>query len=173
MTTEQFDALPAEVEGCHYELLDGELIEVPSASGRHNYSAGRLTTFLNVFIFRTKLAAVLPETEFAVGENRLRPDIAILSKTKFERMGEGTSPVRELPDIAIEIASPSESASAMERKVTAYLEAGVGEVWVIYPRTEHLFVHTIAGTRMIDRSGSLETPMLPGWSLEVGAIFRD
>ncbi len=171
MTAAQFDALPAEVEGFHYELLDGELIEVPSASGRHNFAAGRLTTFLNIYLFRTKVAAVLPETEFAIGESRLRPDIAVLSRANFERMGEGVSPVRELPEIAIEIASPSESASAMERKVAAYLGAGVSEVWVIYPSTEHLFVHTKSGARLFDRDALLETAVLPGWSLRIGEIF--
>jgi len=35
MTAEQFDALPEE-EGRNWELLDGELIEVPSATPKHN-----------------------------------------------------------------------------------------------------------------------------------------
>ena len=172
MRPEQFDALP-EREGLHYELLDGELIEVPSASARHNYIAGLLTYKLNHFLVPNRLAVVLPETEFAVGVNRLRPDIAVMSKAKFELIGEGRSPVPELPEIAVEIASPSESAPEMERKVAVYLEAGVTEVWVVYPRTRHLFAHTNAGARLVDREGVLTTDVLPGWSLRVGEIFSN
>jgi Uma2 family endonuclease len=114
---------------------------------------------------------VLPETEFAIGANRLRPDIAVLAREEFERIGEGRSPVRELPEIAIEIASPSESASEMERKVAAYLEAGVGEVWVVYPRTQHVYVYTGFCAQLVDRESLLTTAFLPGWSLPVGDIF--
>jgi Uma2 family endonuclease len=173
MTAEQFDALPVAEEGPRYELLDGELIEVSSASGRHNYIAGLLAAFINIFLLRNPIAAVLPETEFALGESRLQPDIAVLSRANFERMGEGRSPVRELPAIVVEIASPSESAIKMEGKITSYLGAGVSEVWVIYPDTQHLFVHTTSGAKLFDRNAVLETPLLPGWSLRVSEIFRD
>jgi Uma2 family endonuclease len=61
----------------------------------------------------------------------------------------------------------------MERKIAAYLEAGVNEVWTLYPDTRHLFVHTISGARLFDRSAVLETVLLPGWSLRIGDVFRD
>lgn len=92
---------------------------------------------------------------------------------RYKRAGEGRRPVRELPEIAVEIVSPSDSAARMERKIAAYLRAGVREVWVIYQETEHLYVHTTAGVRLVDRDADLETPVLPGWSLKVGEIFRD
>jgi hypothetical protein len=73
----------------------------------------------------------------------------------------------------IEIPAPSESAARMERTFAAYLEAGVSEVWVIYPDTRHLFVHTTSGARLCGRHAVLDTPLLPGWSLQVNEIFRD
>lgn len=172
MTAEQFDALPGE-EGINYELLDGELIEVPTASLRHNRIAGLLTTFLNNFLLQNPLAIVAPETEFGLGENRLQPDVAVVAMEKYKRAGEGRSPVREVPEIAVEIVSPSESAIDVERKTAAYLRGRVREVWVIYQETEHIYVYTIAGVRLLDREAILETPVLPGWSLRVGEIFRD
>ncbi len=45
MTAEQFDALPEE-EGRKWELLDGELIEVSSATPEHNLILARLFALL-------------------------------------------------------------------------------------------------------------------------------
>ena len=78
-----------------------------------------------------------------------------------------------LPDLVVEIASPSESAIEMERKIAAYLKAGVNEVWAIYPDTQHLFVHTTSGAKLFDRDAVLETSVLPDWSLRMSEIFRD
>ena len=173
MTAEQFDALPAADEGPRYELLDGDLIEVSGASWKHNVIAGLLITFLNNFLLRNRFAAVSQDSEFAIGGSRLQPDVAVLSKEKLDRIGEGRSPIREVPEITVEIASPSESAIQLERKIALYLEGGVSEVWVIYPDTQHLFVHTTSGAKLFDRHAVLETSLLPGWSLQVSEIFRD
>ena len=49
MTAEQFDALPEE-EGRKWELLDGELIEVSSATPEHNYILAQLLSLLQTFV---------------------------------------------------------------------------------------------------------------------------
>src|ERR1039458_2747954 len=48
MTAEQFDALPEE-ECREWELLDGELIEVSSATPKHNRILARLLRLLHNF----------------------------------------------------------------------------------------------------------------------------
>src|ERR1022692_3670207 len=79
MTAEQFDALPKE-EGRKWELLDGELIEVPSATPRHNRILGRLFKLLDSSAEARRLGAVLIETDLAVRANtRLRPDFGFFS----------------------------------------------------------------------------------------------
>ena len=68
MTAEQFDALPEE-ECRKWELLDGELIEVSSATPKHNRILARLLRLLDNFAEARKLGAVLPETDLAVRAN--------------------------------------------------------------------------------------------------------
>src|SRR5207237_382996 len=133
MSAEEFDRLPEE-EGRRYELLDGELIDVASATPEHNFVRSLFSTSLmNYFLTRGLRAAALPETDFAVGANRrLRPDIAVLLPAKWTKIDRSRVPVTVPPDTAIEIVSPSESASDLERKIEAYLQAGTTEVWVIY-----------------------------------------
>jgi Uma2 family endonuclease len=82
MTAEQFDALPEE-EGRKWELLDGELIEVPSATPRHNRILTRLLRLLDSFAEAHKLGAALPATDLAVRANtRLRPDFGFFRRKR-------------------------------------------------------------------------------------------
>src|SRR5438477_13079377 len=106
MAAEQFDQLPEE-EGRRYELLDGELIEVPSATPGHNLIQGILLTSLINFFMRTLRGMALAETDFALGgSRRLRPDIAVLFSDKWAKVDRWKVPVTIAPDIAIEIVCP-------------------------------------------------------------------
>ncbi len=97
-----------------------------------------------------------------MGDNRFQPDVAVISLERWKRIGSMSAPIPEPPDIAIEVVSPSESAFLLDQKVTAYLLAGVQEVWVLYHSTEHLFIHTADQVRRLDLEGTIETPLLPG-----------
>src|SRR5205814_2233204 len=50
------------------------------------------------------------------------------------------------PDLAVEIVSPSESASDLQRKIELLLKNGALAVWVIYPATFTVQVHLADGT---------------------------
>jgi Uma2 family endonuclease len=172
ISAEEFDRLPEE-EGRRYELLDGELIEVASATPGHNVVEITLGASLQSYLAGARLkAAVLPVTEFALGGNRrLQPDLAVIFPEKWARVDRWKVPVMEPPDIAVEIVSPSESASHLDRKVEAYLAAGASEVWVIFPDGPHMYVHTLAGARRLAATDRLDSALLPGWSIAVGDLF--
>jgi Uma2 family endonuclease len=107
MTAAQFDALPEEA-GRRWELLDREIIEVPNATARHDDVEAELLFSLMLFIGPRKLGKVIPDTEFAFGESRLRPGLSILSQSKWAELDRDKVPVRTIPDITVEIVSPSE-----------------------------------------------------------------
>src|SRR5438874_7849810 len=120
MTAEQLDALPEE-EGRKWELLDGELIEVLSATPKHNRILMRLSSPLDTFADARKLGVVLPETDLAVRVNtRLRPDFGFFSADTWRTVDLEKVPVVQIPDVAVEILSPSETATTINRKVEAY-----------------------------------------------------
>ena len=170
MTAEQFDQLPAEEE--RYELLDGELIEMPSATYRHNRISVILSTSLKNYLSASHSGEVVPDTEFAVGANtRLRPDLAVLGAEKWARADQDKVPVTVMPDIAVEIVSPSDSASKLESKVERYLAAGVVEVWIIYPVQQHVYVHNSSVVSKLASTGRLSSPLLTGWSIAVSDLF--
>jgi Uma2 family endonuclease len=150
MTAEQFDALPEE-EIRNWELPDGELIEVPSATTLHNRILMRLARNLDEYAETMRLGAVLPETDLVVRkDSRLRPDFGFFLATTWATVDLTKVPVVQTPDIAIEIISPSETIATMQRKVEAYLKWGVHEVWLIFPETSTPF----SSTRWPARNGS-------------------
>ncbi|MCZ2147496.1 MAG: Uma2 family endonuclease [Bryobacterales bacterium] len=169
ITAGQFDKLPPE-EGLRYELLHGEMVEVSSANPVHSDILTSLIIALGLTV-RRQGGAVLPDTEFAFGESRLRPDLAVLPAEAWKRMDHLKVPVSEMPVIVVEIVSPSESAFGVDKKIGIYLQSGISEVWVIYPETKHLYVHTASGVRRLTSSAIMESALLPGWSLPVGDLF--
>jgi Uma2 family endonuclease len=173
MTAEQFDALPEE-EGRKWELLDGELIEVSSATPRHNRILARLIRLLDGFAESKKLGAVLPETDLAVRANtRLRPDFGFFSAETWQTVDIDRVPVVQTPDIAVEIISPSELATTINRKVQAYLKWGVKEVWLIDPEVQMILVHTLAGAQRLSEGTFLISEFVPGWRLRIADLFEN
>jgi Uma2 family endonuclease len=173
MTAEQFDALPEE-EGRKWELLDGELIEVSSATPKHNLILMRLSSLLHTFAFPRKLGVVLPETDLAVGANtRLRPDFGFFSSETWQSVDLDRVPVVQTPDIAVEIISPSETATTINRKLDAYLKWGVQEVWLIEPEIRTLFIHTLAGAQRLSEGAWLTSDLVPGWRVQVADLFEN
>jgi len=77
------------------------------------------------------------------------------------------------PDLAVEIVSPGESAEEVREKVRDYLTAGTPLVWLVYPRTREVVVHTPDGlARAYGDSAMLERfDTLPGFSCAVAELF--
>jgi Uma2 family endonuclease len=173
MTAEQFDALPEE-EGRNWELLDGDLIDVPSATPRHNLIYGHLMSLLYGFAEPRKLGVVLPRTDMAVRENtRLRPDVGFFSVETWRTVDLKRVPVIQTPVIAVEIIQPSETATTVHRVIDAYLKWGVQEVWLIEPEIRTLFVHTLAGVKRLSEGAFLTSELVPGFRLQIADLFEN
>lgn len=170
MTAEEFDRLPVE-DGRSYELIRGELIELSSASFEHNTALMRLLFLLEMHLHRDRQAIAVPETQFSLGGERPQPDVAVLSAAKAAQVDRRAVPVQVVPDVTVEIVSPSETAERLEEKVRLYLEAGVAEVWVMYPASRQVHVHTRSGMRRLGADDILESAAVPGFSVRVSDLF--
>lgn len=170
MTAAQFDALPV-ADGRRTELIDGEIVEVSSATALHNKIQVALIYLLMRYMQARKIGNVLNNTEFAIGENRFQPDLAVFAGEALRNWDLTKLPVEVLPDIAVEIISPSESAYHVDHKLRSYLKHGVKEVWLVYTEEPHIYVHTTESIQRLEHNHTLTTPQLPGWSLVVGDAF--
>ena len=78
------------------------------------------------------------------------------------------------PDPAVEIVSPGDDASDLREKIKQYLDAGTAVMWIIYPRSCQIEVHTADKTiRTLGVEDTWEAPhLLPGLRLSVRAIVE-
>ena len=106
-----------------------------------------------------------------------RPDVAFVSYERWAldqdlTAGNGWEVV---PNLAVEVISPTDMAVEVMGKVYEYLEAGVVEVWLIYPelRRVHRFGPggeiTCVGPEGVLDGGTV----LPGWQLPLIDLFRN
>jgi Uma2 family endonuclease len=128
LTAEEFLNLP-DTPG-KQELLDGELISLPLAKHSHSEIAREFEHLLRSAIDGSsvwRLAA------YQLRRGWLIPDVSVTWPDQ---------PVSEWfqgsPMIAIEIVSPGNTAWEIDRKVSAYLQEGAAEVWVVYPATRSM-----------------------------------
>jgi Uma2 family endonuclease len=104
----------------------------------------------------------------------LGPEVALVSEA---RSSANPPPARGFweiaPDLAVEIVSPDDSAAEINEKVRDYLDAGVGLVWVVYPRTRQ--VHACRpeeGVGIVLADGVLEGGnVVPGFRLPLAELW--
>ena len=173
MTIEQYDALP-DKEGVKYELDAGVLITVlASPSLFHNMIRDRLGMKLYAFAEERKLGLLSWETDFQLSEATVRiPDLSFIRAARLQGLDPHQRP-QGAPDLAIEIASPSDKPDDLARKAQQYLAAGARAVWVFYPEAQLAYLYRPSERIEVrDESQSLDNAeLLPGFSVALSAIF--
>jgi Uma2 family endonuclease len=139
ITEEEFLRLPD--DGRKYELVNGEVKEVP-AGVRHDEYVARLCFLLYPFT-RGKGALCGSQAGFRMANGNVRaPDVSF---TRKERLPDGIAPQGFgdfAPDLCIEIISPSEDREEMAQKLREYFASGARMVWHMRPEMQTLQVFT-------------------------------
>ena len=127
-----------------YEIIEGELYEMPSPSRAH------ATTIINLIALLLPIVANLrarlytaPFDVFVPGGAPVQPDILVVlpeTGTRVEDHG-----VEGPPDLVIEILSPSNRVHDLLTKRALYGRAGVREYWIVDPEARTLEVLVLDG----------------------------
>jgi len=175
--TEQ-DVLEAERRtGCPPELIDGVLVE-KAVGYIESLLAMALGGYLREFVRPGKLGIVLGEAgTLRVLHGQVRvPDVCFISRDRFPGGRLLDAPIPGLvPDLAIEILSPSNTQGEMARKLRDYLSAGVRLVWYIDPRdrTARVFTSIDEGLRLGEKDVLDGGQVLPGFQLPLEKLFAE
>jgi len=176
LTFEEYLVLPEE-PGKRFELDRGELIVEPSPTFRHNLIRERIARHLGDFVKANRLGGVTVENDFRLAPDTVRnPDVAFVATDSLSRMDVDVSPIEGIPNLAIEVVSPSNSAQDMLTKVHQYLDAGCQAVWVFYPNLKLVQVHNPQRTHEVAAPASLQEEKLFGhkpYSLPLTPIFDE
>ena len=176
ITSAEFQARPDEFDQSgnriKEELIGGEIVKMASASWRHDLVKNNVGTALILHLATHSglgLRAVI-EYAFQVSESdTLTPDVAVLRTERFFSV-EGRL-IKGAPEIAIEVISPTDTASGIKRKIKAYLENGAGSVWIFYDDGS-VMLHNGSQVRVAEGEQLLEDPLLPGFSVPVSTFFK-
>jgi Uma2 family endonuclease len=175
MTYEEYRLLPD--DGNRYELIEGELFIVsPAPSTRHQTILTNLLVALATALHKPGLARVFPAPTDLVlsATTAVQPDVIVIA-------GANTSiitprAIEGVPDIAVEILSPSSLDRDRYIKKRLFQRAGVREYWVIDPEASSLIVYRLdQGTYGIraryDRTSVLESPEFPALRIPLRDVF--
>lgn len=163
--------------GRRYELVKGELFEMPPAGGRHGNVAIQIGGVLNAYVKGNQLGAVFAaETGFILRRNPdtvRAPDASFVSKERL--------PARELPigfmdmapDLAVEVVSPGDTAREVREKVEEWLGAGTRLVWIIYPSARSVTVYqSPEDFQELSERDSLDGgQVVPGFTCRIRDLF--
>lgn len=172
---EDYKNLP-ESETKRYELLEGDLIMVPSPGFAHQRISGNIEFLLRVFIQEHNLGILLhsPFDVILSEENVVQPDILFVSKNRLNIITEQN--IQGSPDLVIEIFSPSTTGRDRTLKRTLYAKYGVKEYWLVDPETKTIEVLRLAERGYI-RDGlykegeMLTSSLLKGLRIDLKEIF--
>ncbi len=160
-----------------YELIRGELIDVSPSALPSNLVLSYLHWELYGFVRAHRMgfvsvgeAGYLIETD---PDSVVSPDIAFVARDRMIDPIPARGFVRVVPDLIVEVISPTDERRDIERKQALYAKVGVPLVWWIDPEHETATVHR-SGEPVVrlDCSGTLDGgSVLPGFRLALNDVF--
>ena len=196
MTHEDLLAVPD--DGNRYELVRGEILRMPPPQGRHPSIEARLVEAIGRYLYERARALGWEESQgydardalvgrvdsgeagvrFALPDDPDQTrgmDVCYLNPEQVARH-RASGPdayMREVPALAVEVISPSESASYVQEKVDDHLAGGAQLVWLLFPRRRVVQVHSPDHTMIAVTANDLlegdEVP--PGFAVPVDTLF--
>ncbi len=174
LTVEDYRSTP---EGSRYQLVEGELIMAPAPNLYHQEIVGRLYRALVSHVEQHGLGRVFvaPADVYLSEHNVVQPDVLFVSKARENILGDDG--VHGVPDLVVEVISPSTAQLEKTTKRRVYAQAGVKEMWLVDPLLQQIHVYDFVQNpakpvRVIEEDETLESALVPGLSVRATDIFR-
>ncbi|MBC8154675.1 MAG: Uma2 family endonuclease [Bacteroidetes bacterium] len=155
-----------------YEWHDGTLVQ---QSGMKKEERPIIRVITRAFAKTTayqQRAELLAETNCWLTDEQMRiPDLAFFTDEQIK--ASATDDTEPIPAFVVELISPGDKASHIEKKVLEYFSAGVTVVWHIYPDLTMVRVFTspkLSTTSFADDTISAG-PAIPDLQLTIGELF--
>jgi Uma2 family endonuclease len=177
LTAEDFLAL-AEVPGKRYELVRGDLVEMPAATALHGDIAGLIYDLLKAFVRLHALGRVYGD---GVGYIVARdpdvvrvPDVSFVARERIPPAGSPDAFWPFAPDLAVEVVSAGDRPGKVQAKVQEYLAGGSRLVWVAWPATRTVVAHAADGSvRIYGPDDELDGDVVvPGFRVPVADLYE-
>ncbi|MCC6615245.1 MAG: Uma2 family endonuclease [Anaerolineae bacterium] len=165
-----------------FELIDDQRRPKMPTTAEHAEIIKLLNDLLAAFeragviVRYTESTFILTDRPDWVKGSRL-PDVMVYAAERMAAYKSGDPAWKEkpfilVPDLCIEVISPTDQYVDVDEKVARYLGDGVRAVWVLNPRMQSVVVYTqgdiqrLAGEEVLDGG-----EVIPGFSLAVKSLF--
>ena len=163
-------------EDKRYELLDGELVPIPTPGERHQSISILLGWKLVQFASEHSLGRVyLAPFDVVLSDvDVVQPDLLFVSNERGHIITPAN--IQGAPDLIVEILSPSTAERDKTFKRALYARHGVNEYWMVDTIAKDITVLLLGerGYEVVDIYGEgeiLTSPTLQGFALSIGDIF--
>ena len=171
------DLLKLYGEGVRGELIRGVLCQTLPSSGEHGEIVVNLVTELGNFVKPRRLGRLAASDSGVLLERSpdtvREPDIVFYSAEKIPLGVRVTGYYEEVPDLVVEVVSPSNSVREVNDKARMWVSYGTRLVWVLHPNRHSVDVHTPNGAVVTLSNDDPLTggDVLPGFECSLSDIF--
>jgi Uma2 family endonuclease len=127
-TYDDYAALPG--DGRRYEIVNGVLVMAPAPNRAHQDAVLRIAHYLLMHVEFAGLGKVMiaPFDVQLSSEDVFQPDVFVVLNAHLERVQE--KKFMGVPDLVVEVASPSTAVYDRLTKFEKYAQAGIPEYWL-------------------------------------------
>jgi Uma2 family endonuclease len=170
----EFDALQFNAGwSMDMELIAGEAVVVPPIGGPASDAQGKLHIALSRWQEEAAGESLVLQDVFVAfpDGSRPAPDISYWSAERCPPVERGA--MKSVPDLVVEVLSPSTRDNDLGVKRELYMRCGVRELWLVDPdaRTVTRVRSGSVTDEALDERDTLKSELLPGFALEVSRIF--
>ena len=166
-------------DGNRYEVIDGVLYMTTAPSFFHQWIVQRLIRFVGIPAEDCGLAysSAAPVGVLMPGCDPVQPDFVLVRQANAHIIANRR--IRGVPDLIVEVLSPSNHEQDTDIKRGAYARAGLAEYWIIRPETRDVLVcwqpdaplGDFAQVRLVGGDDELVSPTLPDVRVRVAELF--
>jgi len=170
ITIAEFEKLPQALVK-NKELVDGELVDVSGNTPKHNRLKDLLVLLLVPVVEDRGLGFVISEQDYDFDGNAHGPDVSVFSKAKHPLLDPDARVQRFVPDLAIEIASTSDTFEKLLGKATRYRRCGTTEVWLFSITLRQAIHLSDSGQTILEENDLFAPEQAPGLSIRIGELL--
>ena len=177
ITVKEYLQMEFEGEDAYYELINGQIVRKASPTPLHQYISGRLFAKMLNHAMEQDLGEVFeaPTDVFLDDHNHCIPDILFIQKDNL-KIVDYKEGILGVPDLVVEIISPSSILIDREDKKLVYEKTGVKEYWLIDPNYRSVEVHENKDGRykvisFAIEEGKVQSKIIKGFEVGVELLF--
>ena len=162
----------------YYELINGYIMKKSAPRPEHQRISMKLSRAIANYLFDNRIGEIFaaPIDVFLDKINAVQPDLIFIASANQEKIT--TDGIIGIPDLVIEIISPTSVIRDRVDKKNLYERLNIQEYWIIDPQYQDVEIYTIENNRYELYSGvtmfegELKSKVLEGIVLELTDIFN-